>query len=291
MAKKDKIIKNFNKYSVEEIAGAIREGQLTIYDLSKAGLLTPLMRRRIEAELAKPVASRTPEPEYRQPEPEPVRYEQPRRTPEPEYRQPEPEPVRYEQPRRAPEPEYHRPEPALQQRVVDSVPPIPRFDEHDSEDTRIVNAPQPPQIRQEAYPLDNNDNEVATVDNKPKKKRKKRPDPRIIPDDIIDNHGMFRRPFSFRGRIRRTEYGLTILIYMLWTVMLFAAGISNNVVIMVAVLLLFLPLIWLIWAEGAKRCHDLGHSGWFQLIPFYSFVMLFCEGERCSNRFGTMTKK
>lgn len=271
MAKKDKIIKNFNKYSVEEIAGAIREGQLTIYDLSKAGLLTPLMRRRIEADLAKPVASRTPEPE---PAPEPIT-----------------EPVRYEQPRRAPEPEYHRPEPAPQQRVVDSVPPIPRFDEHYSEDTRIVNAPQPPQIRQEAYPLDNNDNEVATVDNKPKKKRKKKPDPRIIPDDLIDNHGMFRRPFSFRGRIRRTEYGLTILIYMLWTVMLFAAGISNNVVIMVAVLLLFLPLIWLIWAEGAKRCHDLGHSGWFQLIPFYSFVMLFCEGERCSNRFGTMTKK
>ena len=50
--------------------------------------------------------------------------------------------------------------------------------------------------------------------------------------------------------------------------------------------LLYIPSLWLFWAQGAKRCHDRGNSGWYQLIPFYFFVMLFGEGEPYENRFG-----
>ena len=30
------------------------------------------------------------------------------------------------------------------------------------------------------------------------------------------NKGMYKRPFSFNGRIRRTEYCLSFIIYMIW---------------------------------------------------------------------------
>lgn len=35
-------------------------------------------------------------------------------------------------------------------------------------------------------------------------------------EDIIDNVGMFKRPFSFDGRIRRMEYGISRIIYCIF---------------------------------------------------------------------------
>ena len=56
------------------------------------------------------------------------------------------------------------------------------------------------------------------------------------------------------------------------------------------VLLPYVPVIWLLLAQGAKRCHDLGHSGWYQLIPFYVFWMLFEDGDRLVNEYGISPK-
>lgn len=55
-------------------------------------------------------------------------------------------------------------------------------------------------------------------------------------------------------------------------------------------ILLIIPMLWFLYAQGAKRCHDLGHNGWWQIIPFYFFWMLFEEGNFSSNEYGDNPK-
>jgi hypothetical protein len=74
---------------------------------------------------------------------------------------------------------------------------------------------------------------------------------------------MFRAPFSFDGRIRRLEYGISTIIYYIVYIIVF--GISIEVPI---IGLAMIPIIWFILAQGSKRCHDRGNSGWYQIIPF-----------------------
>jgi len=88
---------------------------------------------------------------------------------------------------------------------------------------------------------------------------------------------------SFEGRIKRGEYAITI----------FPLLFLNNLVIIPASVheplfgLLALTLsLWVGFAQGAKRCHDLGKNGWYQLIPFYGLVMLFQKGQIEDTSFG-----
>jgi uncharacterized membrane protein YhaH (DUF805 family) len=100
---------------------------------------------------------------------------------------------------------------------------------------------------------------------------------------------MFKNSFSFEGRIRRSEYCLSFLIYAV------IAGIVNTIVeesegdaafLMIA----FIPLLWFIIAQAAKRCHDVGNSGWWQLIPFYGLWLIFQDGEIGANKYGENPK-
>jgi uncharacterized membrane protein YhaH (DUF805 family) len=104
---------------------------------------------------------------------------------------------------------------------------------------------------------------------------------------------MFKNPFSFNGRIRRMEYGLSMIIYMFvyfTIVALTGFGASAESSAMFLPFLLMLPLIWFVWAQGAKRCHDIGRSGWWQLIPFYFFFLLFQDGDLSRNEYGSNPK-
>lgn len=103
---------------------------------------------------------------------------------------------------------------------------------------------------------------------------------------------MFKAPFSFEGRIRRMEYGLSFLLYVIAATIF--NGISKSSDTDGPVFFLFIgyiTLIWFLWAQGAKRCHDLGNSGWYQLIPFYGLWMLFQEGYAFSNQYGQNPKQ
>jgi uncharacterized membrane protein YhaH (DUF805 family) len=101
---------------------------------------------------------------------------------------------------------------------------------------------------------------------------------------------MFKNPFSFEGRIRRLEYGITFIIYIVFYVITMALSSSGSVMGSVIVLVLIIPVLWFLWAQGAKRCHDLDKSGWYQIIPFYFLVLLFQDGAPGTNRFGRNPK-
>jgi uncharacterized membrane protein YhaH (DUF805 family) len=101
------------------------------------------------------------------------------------------------------------------------------------------------------------------------------------------NKGMFSSPFSFDGRIRRTEYGISYIIIVMVNIFLNAIVASGEVPI---IGLAYIPALWFLWAQGAKRCHDMGQSGWFQIIPFYVLWMIFASGEKGINKYGVNPK-
>ena len=100
---------------------------------------------------------------------------------------------------------------------------------------------------------------------------------------------MFKSLFSFEGRIRRLEYGLSYLIYILLyaTAALIWQEFQQGGTI---IFLFYVAFLWFILAQGAKRCHDLGNNGFFQLIPFYGLWLIFQDGELNENQYGLNPK-
>ncbi len=98
---------------------------------------------------------------------------------------------------------------------------------------------------------------------------------------------MFKNLFSPKGRIRRLEFGISVII-----VCIFGLMISGIMVIKKAPIfcLLHIPFLWFMVIETIKRCHDRGKSGWYQLIPYYFFWLLFAEGDYGKNKYGSNPK-
>lgn len=108
---------------------------------------------------------------------------------------------------------------------------------------------------------------------------------------------MFKNPFSLDGRIRRLEYGISYIIYFFYLVvviaLLMASGLVTDMQSSDEKLLYYLALspgLWFIITQGAKRCHDRGNSGWWQLIPLYGLWMLFGDGQIGPNEYGDNPK-
>lgn len=110
---------------------------------------------------------------------------------------------------------------------------------------------------------------------------------------------MFQDPFSFDGRIRRTEYCLSYLalipfVFLVYFGLHMLAALRPIAIIMnilgIFFVFLWLGLMWFMLAQGAKRCHDRGNSGWFQLIPFYRLWMVFADSEYGPNEYGLNPK-
>lgn len=101
---------------------------------------------------------------------------------------------------------------------------------------------------------------------------------------------MFKAPFNFDGRIRRTEYGISIIAFMV-SMQLIESIMGDNQSLEILNLLL-IPLFWFIVAQGTKRCHDVGKAGWWQIIfPIYFFVLLFSNGQKGENEYGLNPKE
>jgi uncharacterized membrane protein YhaH (DUF805 family) len=95
---------------------------------------------------------------------------------------------------------------------------------------------------------------------------------------------MFNNTFSFEGRIGRKEYSISWVIFIA-VIFIVNALMQTDEIATLLVIFLF-PLCCFIVTQGVKRCHDLGHSGWYQVIPFYIFVLLLVAGKQEKNKFG-----
>ena len=98
---------------------------------------------------------------------------------------------------------------------------------------------------------------------------------------------MFKNIFSFEGRIRRSEHNFTLLIYLVLVQIIEFLMESLNMPLLA---ILIFPLLYILIAQSAKRCHDLGNSGWYQLIPFYVLVLIFSDSKFGPNKYGDNPK-
>lgn len=102
----------------------------------------------------------------------------------------------------------------------------------------------------------------------------------------------FKHYFSFDGRIGRLEYFLSYVLVTVYAYLadLFPEGTDELSADMWALLLMWLllliPMLWMLLAQGAKRCHDIGVSGWFQLIPLFYLWLFVAKGDAESNKYG-----
>jgi len=98
---------------------------------------------------------------------------------------------------------------------------------------------------------------------------------------------MFKKPLSISGRIRRTEYALSFVVYATILIVATMSILSGGSMLF----LLAYPILgWFGIAQNAKRCHDRGNSGWYQFIPFYVLWMLFGGSEPGTNKYGPNPK-
>lgn len=101
--------------------------------------------------------------------------------------------------------------------------------------------------------------------------------------------------WSFNGRVGRLSYFAALFgglfAFFIPIIFLRIIGVDvdtafNSPIIIFCYAIFYIAYWYISLTVGAKRCHDLGHSGWFQLIPFYGFVMLFSSGDGDDNEYG-----
>ncbi len=227
MSTKEQIINNLREYSASEIVHAIKCGEVSMYELSKSGKLTPLMKKRIEEQMAR----------------ESVEINATGSVTE------------------------------SSEEFSEGIPPSVN---ENLEEPAIAATPTQtdiPSIPVITPVLSSQSTEIVS--------------------EILDNRGMFKRVFSFKGRIRRTEFGLSYIIFLAWYLVFVAVTEMNDVnpVLALFIILTIVPAYWFLLVQGAKRCHDRGNSGWYQIIPFYFLVMIFGGSEDGINDYGTNPKE
>jgi uncharacterized membrane protein YhaH (DUF805 family) len=77
---------------------------------------------------------------------------------------------------------------------------------------------------------------------------------------------------NFNGRASRSEYWTFYLFYIvvIFTSSFIGALVGAEVLTNLVFLAMVVPLL----SCGARRMHDVGKSGWFQIIPIYNLFLL-----------------
>lgn len=99
---------------------------------------------------------------------------------------------------------------------------------------------------------------------------------------------MLKKTFSLKGRIRRTEFVVSYIVYTILQALilqLFESDDGDGIVLILA--LLAIPImLWFILAQSAKRAHDMDDSAWWLLFPFYLLWLIFVKGSPLVNKYG-----
>ena len=116
-----------------------------------------------------------------------------------------------------------------------------------------------------------------------------------VKEDIteIDNRKMFKGMLFFKGRARRLEYCLVLLILFIiffGLTLLFESVDVPEVFINITSTVYAFFAIWILLSERARRCHDLGLAGFYQFIPIIFFWLAFQDGEHWTNQWGNNPK-
>jgi uncharacterized membrane protein YhaH (DUF805 family) len=69
-------------------------------------------------------------------------------------------------------------------------------------------------------------------------------------------------------------------------VAMMVASVAQGSEAVIAYYIFVIPALWFFWAQGAKRCHDLSMSGWYQIIPLFPLYLIFANGETVANTYG-----
>lgn len=101
----------------------------------------------------------------------------------------------------------------------------------------------------------------------------------------------FRRAFLDSGRIGCKEYAFSWIIVnvveLIFALKIMNDPFSSEIDILVLCLIEIIAFPFML-TQGAKRCHDLGNSGWYQFIPFYFFWLMFQKPDLEPNQYGSI---
>ncbi|MCH4294971.1 DUF805 domain-containing protein [Shewanella sp. 3B26] len=106
--------------------------------------------------------------------------------------------------------------------------------------------------------------------------------------------GALKKYADFTGRARRKEYWMFVLFYLIFYVVTIGIDMALGTTFIAAIFSLGLLLPSL--AIGARRLHDTGRSGWWQLIGFIPLIgaivliVFYCQDSQDENDYGANPK-
>jgi uncharacterized membrane protein YhaH (DUF805 family) len=97
--------------------------------------------------------------------------------------------------------------------------------------------------------------------------------------------------FSFQGRLNRKPYWLTILATVVIIILLIVFALMmfgehdfwTGGLLLVLLVILYIPLIWISLAIGAKRLHDRDKSAWWLLLFYLAPAVLSSAGNHAGD--------